>query len=386
MSAQQSTQRARLRPGSLRAFLVGLGKRFRWLAELTRSPLSLLGTLVVLFFLFLAFFGERVAPYPYDADAITTNGELLPRQEPDCYAENPINVPIVGWDIVYFDPLNQPCEIPFGTTRAGRDVYSRVILGTQEIFRLAGIGTFIAVVIGTFVGLVMGYQGGIFDEFMGRVLDTLLAIPALLLALILIGTLPDELGYNFPDITGFFLNPIPSSTLLATPEIALIHAATTLTRNLGDFPMYAGIYNLRQNSIMVVLAVVYSPIVARVVRSSVLSVKSRGFVEAAQLRGESRLYILFREILPSVIPALVVEASLRFSYGIFLVASLGFLGQGADPPTPNWGLMVSEAYQTQEYAAGRTWTLVYPALAIVLLVISVNLMSDGIRRVVQRSE
>lgn len=384
MSTTESTKGAGLRPGSMLAFLVGLRKRLRWLTELTRSPLSLIGTLIVLFFLFLAFFGEQIAPYPYDADAITTNGELMPRQEPDCYADNPIYIPVIGWDVPYFDPFNQPCEIPFGTTRSGRDVYSRVILGTQEIFRLAGIGTLIAVLIGTVVGLVMGYQGGFFDEFMGRILDTLLAIPALLLALILIGTLPDEIGYNLPDIPGFFLNPIP--TALGNIQLATIHTSTTIIRNLGSFPMYGGSYNLRQNSIMVVLAVVYAPIVARVVRSSVLSVKSRGFVEAAQLRGESRFYILFREILPSVIPALVVEASLRFSYGIFLVASLGFLGQGTDPPTPNWGLMVSESYQNQEYANGRTWTLVYPALAIVILVISVNLMSDGIRRVVQRSE
>lgn len=381
----QQSSRAGIHLGSFRAFLAGFAKRIRWLTELTRSPLSLLGTVIVLFFLFLAFFGESVAPYPFDADTISTGGELRPRQAPDCYAENPIYIPILEWDMVYFDPINQPCEIPFGTTRSGRDVYSRVILGTQEIFRLAGVGTLIAVVIGTFIGLVMGYEGGLFDEFLGRVLDTLLAIPALLLALILIGTLPDEITYNLPDISGFFLNPLPGEQVNSL-ELAVIHIATVMTQNLAQFPMYAGSYSLRQNSIMVVLAVVYAPIVARVVRSSVLSVKSRGFVEAAQLRGESRLYILFREILPSVIPALVVEASLRFSYGIFLVASLGFLGQGTDPPTPNWGLMVSESYQNQEYANGRTWTLVYPAMAIVILVISVNLMSDGIRRVVQRSE
>jgi peptide/nickel transport system permease protein len=105
-------------------------------------------------------------------------------------------------------------------------------------------------------------------------------------------------------------------------------------------------------------------------------------VEAAQIRGESRLYIIFREILPSVIPALVVEASLRFSYAIFLVASLGFLGFGAKPPSPNWGLMVSEN-RGGAYAL-TPWALEYPAIAIALLVIGVNLMSDGIKRVVQK--
>ncbi len=317
----------------------------RGIVQLFRAPLSAIGTSIVIGFLLLSIFGEQVAPYAYDADAITTRFELRPNTPPDCFARRPINIPILDANIKYFDPFNTPCKNPFGTTKEGRDVFSRVILGTREIFRLAGIGTLIAVLIGTSVGLFAGYRGGWIDEVIGRILDSLLSIPALLLALILIGTLPDNV----------------------------------------NIPLINFDYNLRENSLMVVLAVVYSPIVARVVRSAVLGVKSRGFVEAAQLRGESTLYIMTREILPSVIPALVVEASLRFSYGIFLVASLGYLGLGTDPPTPNWGLMVSEAYNDLDYER-NPWTLNYPTLAIVSLVISVNLMSDGIKRLVQRSE
>lgn len=312
--------------------------------QLTRSPLSAIGTLIVIGFLLLSIFGDRIAPYEYDADAITSGFELRPNSPPDCFASQPLQLPILR-TVQYFDPFNATCQTPFGTTKEGRDVYSRVILGTQEIFRLAGIGTLIAVIIGAAIGLFAGYRGGWIDEIIGRILDSLLSMPALLLALILIGTLPDEVIVPLVDYE----------------------------------------FNLRENSIMVVLAVVYAPIVARVVRSAVLTVKSRGFVEAAQLRGESTLYIMTREILPSVIPALVVEASLRFSYGIFLVASLGYLGLGTDPPTPNWGLMVSEAYNELDYER-NPWTLTYPTLAIVILVVSVNLMSDGIKRLVQRSE
>ncbi|PJF44412.1 MAG: ABC transporter permease [Phototrophicales bacterium] len=313
--------------------------------QLLRAPLSAIGTLVVLGFLLLAIFGEQIAPYAYDADAITTRFALRPNSPPDCFAKEPLHIPIVNFDIKYFDPINAPCQTPFGTTKEGRDVYSRIILGTREIFRLAGIGTLIAVLIGTTIGLFAGYQGGWIDEIIGRILDSLLSMPALLLALILIGTLPDDI----------------------------------------IVPIINYEYNLRENSLLVVLAVVYAPIVARVVRSVVLSVKVKGFVEAARLRGESTFYILSREILPSVIPALVVEASLRFSYGIFLVASLGYLGLGTDPPTPNWGLMVSEAYNDLDFER-NPWTLTYPTLAIVILVVSVNLMSDGIKRLVQRSE
>lgn len=317
----------------------------RGMLQLFRTPLSAVGTLIVVGFLLLSIFGDRIAPYSYDADAITTRFEIQPNTPPDCFADDPLHIPVLGWNIKYFDPFNTPCKHPFGTTKEGRDVYSRVILGTREVFRLAGVGTLIAVFIGALIGLFAGYRGGWIDEVIGRILDSLLSMPALLLALILIGTLPEAV------------------------EVPIIRYS----------------YDLRQNSLMVVLAIVYAPIVARVVRSAVLTVKSRGFVEAAQLRGESTFYILSREILPSVIPALVVEASLRFSYGIFLVASLGYLGLGTDPPTPNWGLMVSESYNDYDFER-NPWTLTYPIYTIILMVISVNLMSDGLRRLVQRSE
>jgi len=141
-----------------------------------------------------------------------------------------------------------------------------------------------------------------------------------------------------------------------------------------------GIIGPSRNSVLIVIVVAYTPIVARVVRSVVLAVRPRGFVEAARLRGESLGYLLFREILPSVLPALAVEVALRFSYAIFLVASLGFLGVGVQPPSPDWGLMVKEA---RDYVHAVPWALYFPAGAIALVVIAVNLTADGIKRVLQ---
>jgi peptide/nickel transport system permease protein len=110
----------------------------------------------------------------------------------------------------------------------------------------------------------------------------------------------------------------------------------------------------------------------------VLDLRTREFVEAARLRGETRRYILFREMLPNALPPLLVEVSIRFAYAIFLVASLGFLGLGVPPPSPDWGRQVNEA---RTFFDAAPWMLLFPAAAISLLVIGTSLMADGLRHV-----
>ncbi len=264
------------------------------------KPASAIGTTIFLVFLLLALAGPFLAPY----------------------GEN---------EQVFLDLRQAPSLTHLmGTDTLGRDVFSRVVLGASDILILTGLGTFFSVLTGTSFGLISGFRGGLFDEILMRLFDSLLALPALLLSLLLLGTLG------------------PS-----------------------------------RNSVLMVIVIVYTPIVARVVRSVVLGIKSKGFVEAAQLQGESTFRILFREILPSVIPALTVEAALRFSYAIFLVASLGFLGVGVQPPSPNWGLMVKEA---RNFYNQTPWALIFPALSISMVVIGVNLMADGLKRVFQATD
>jgi peptide/nickel transport system permease protein len=269
----------------------------RLLRGLYSKTASALGTTIFLLFIFMAIIGPLVAPYGSNQQ-IAADASQAPSPH-------------------HF----------FGTDNLGRDVFSRVILGARDILALAGLGTALALVSGISFGLISGYLGGWFDEILMRFFDSLLAMPALLLSLLLLGTLG------------------PS-----------------------------------RQSILIVIVIAYTPIVARVVRSVVLSVKTRGFVEAARLQGEPLGAILFREILPSVLPALAVESALRFSYAIFLVASLGFLGVGVQPPSPDWGLMVKEA---RPGAIQMPWALFFPAGAIALVVIGVNLMADGIKRVWQ---
>lgn len=267
------------------------------LRRLFARPASALGTSICLLFVLVALLGPWLAPYG-------------PNQQIAAAARQ---APSAGH--------------PFGADHLGRDVFSRVVLGARDILALAGLGTLLSVLSGTLFGLLSGYRGGWFDEALMRFFDSLLAMPALLLALLLLGAL----GPN-------------------------------------------------RTSVLAVIVVVYTPIVARVVRSVVLAVKVRGFVEAARLQGEGQAAILLREILPSVLPALAVEAALRFSYAIFLVASLGFLGVGVQPPSPDWGLMVKEA---RTYVSQTPWALYFPAAAIALVVVGANLMADGLKRVWQ---
>lgn len=269
------------------------------LKSLYRSRASALGTSIVLLFALLALIAPWVAPYE-------VNQQIL-------------------------EDARQPPSSRhiFGTDHLGRDVFSRVLLGAAQVLILAGSGTFLAVVSGTSLGLLTGYRGGWLDDFFMRLFDSLLAIPALLLALLFLG--------------------------MAGPS---------------------------RQSVLLVIVIVYTPIVARVVRSVVLSIKTKSFIDAARLQGETTARILFREILPSAIPALAVEASLRFSYAIFLISSLGFLGLGVQPPNPDWGLMVKEA---RAFVSQAPWAMYYPAAAIATIVIGVNLMADGLRKALQVS-
>lgn len=262
--------------------------------RLRRYPTTLIGFAVVALFLFMAAFGPFFAPYHYSQQ------NLVERLQPPSE------------------------EHLFGTDQFGRDIYSRILVGSRDVLLVAGSGTALAVFFGLLLGLVSGYRGGYVDEFFMRAMDVVLSIPPLLLAMVIL----------------FSLGP-------------------------------------SRFNVIIVVGFLYIPMVARVVRSVVLDLKTRQFVEAARLRGESSAYILYREILPNVLPHLAVEASMRFSYSIFLVASLGFLGLGVQPPSPDWGLMVGEA-RTWFYQA--RWVLFFPAGAIAFLVVGVGFMSDGLRR------
>jgi peptide/nickel transport system permease protein len=212
-----------------------------------------------------------------------------------------------------------------GTDELGRDIASRIVWGSRTILLLAPTAVLAALVVGGLMGLVAGYRGGLVDELIMRLSDIVLAFPVLLLYMIIIAAVG------------------PSA-------LNIIFAVT-----FGS-----------------------SPAVARITRSLVLDLKTREFVAAARLRGESAWYIMLVEILPNAKGPLIVDACLRVGYVAFTIGTLGFLGLGLRPPTPDWGGMVNSARNLMMFAP---WVAAFPALAISSLVVGLNLFADGLREI-----
>jgi peptide/nickel transport system permease protein len=247
-----------------------------------------------------------------------------------CAIAGPLFVP---HDPYASDPLNSlmPPDRThwFGTDQLGRDVFSRVIVGARDILTIAPLATLLGTLAGAALGLFVGYFGGWIDNVVGRLIDALLALPLVIVALL---------------------------------ALAAVGASNA--------------------TVILVIGLTFMPITARTVRAAVLAERHLDYVSAAQLRGERVPYIMFAEILPNVLPPIVVEATVRLGYAIFAVATLSFLGFGIQPPSPDWGLALSESYSLM--AGGAWWTVVFDALAIATLVVGVNLIADSAQGVLDR--
>jgi peptide/nickel transport system permease protein len=242
--------------------------------------------------------------------------------------------PLIVPDDPYADDILNKLQPPssehwFGTDRLGRDVFSRVIVGARDILIVAPLATLLGTVLGTALGLVTGYFRGLVDEAIMRAVDAFLAIPVVVLGLLAL-------------------------TAVGPSRLAVI----------------------------LVIGVVFTPIIARTVRAAVLSERELEYVEAARLRNEHAPYVLFGEILPNVLGPVLVEFTVRLGYAIFAIATLSFLGFGIQPPAPDWGLQIFEHYGL--LSAGDWWPTLFPALAIATLVVSVNLIADGLTQAFER--
>ena len=212
----------------------------------------------------------------------------------------------------------------FGTDELGRDVFSRVIVGARVILFIALGATILGTVLGTMIGLVAGYFKGLVDDIIMRIADAFMAIPVIVLALLAV-------------------------------------AALRKTSNVV---------------VLLIIGIVFTPIIARTVRAAVLGEAELDYIAAARLRTEKTPHILFRELLPNVLPPVIVEFTVRLGYAIFAVATLSFLGAGVTAESPDWGTQVAAHYG---YLNGINWSATFfPAAAIATLAVGINLVADSL--------
>lgn len=210
-----------------------------------------------------------------------------------------------------------------GTDQFGRDVLSRIMKGTTNSLQVAVLTVLISTLVGTTIGTIAGYAGGRLDNVIMRLMDVIFAFPALLLALLIV-------------------------TILGT-----------------------GLYNT-----VLAISIVYTPIFARVARGQVISIKEMEFVMAARSLGGGHFFIVTRHILPNIMPVMIVQITLALSWALITEAGLSFLGLGTQQPEPSLGLELSSNRALAEIAP---WLIVYPGLAIMLMVLGFNLLGDGLR-------
>ncbi len=213
----------------------------------------------------------------------------------------------------------------FGTDSLGRDVYARVIHGTSISLRLGFFVVIMSILLGSTVGLLAGLLGGIWDDILMRVTDVFLAFPSLILAMAI---------------------------------------SAALGRSLTN--------------VMIAVAAVSWPIYARLMRAQVLTLKNQEFVAAARAIGAGGLRVALRHILPNSLTPLMIQASFDIGRAILTAAGLSFIGFGAQPPTPEWGAMVSD---TRNFIGIAPWASSFPAIAILVTVLAFNLLGDGLRDV-----
>ncbi len=349
-----------LPPGgdALRPLDVGRKSTPRWRKRLARSPIAIAGFTVIGFFLLVVAFAPFLAPYSPTRQSLRSAyvppmvGVSLrgPEGQLGLWVRDVSRSPIAGVQVGeeqypvrmfvrgerwtwFFGLISSELRLfgvdgpirwyALGTDEQGRDLLSRLIHGAWISLFIGLISVVIGVGVGVPIGALSGFFGGATDLIVQRIVDTLLAFPGILLAIVLVATF-----------------------------------GTGLT------------------NVMIAVGIASIPIYARLVRGSVLSVREREYVEAARALGRNNVATLFKHVLPNVMAPIIVQSSLQMAVAILFAAGLGFLGLGARPPQPEWGLMLARG---REYLAVAPHVATFPGLAIVFVVLGFNLVGDALR-------
>ena len=241
----------------------------------------------------------------------------------------------VLWHVVGLNPYADTGKLlaapswsePFGTDNLGRSVFARTLAGADRALLIGPLGSILATLIGSTLGVIAGYFRGWVDTVLTRIFDVLVVLPPIIFLIVL--------------VTGF-------------------GASTT--------------------ALIVDIGVVYAPGIARIIRAAVLAEMGKGYVASAKLQRESRIRIMALELVPNVWPTILIQVTLSLASAILMTATLSFLGLGAQPPSPDWGLQINS---NMLYIEQQWWTVLFPALAVASLVVSVQLIADNVKEASQ---
>ena len=240
-------------------------------------------------------------------------------------------VAALGWHLFGLDPYGNSGQAlaapswshPFGTDNLGRSVFARTLAGSDTALAVGPAGAVLATVLGSALGVIAGYFRGWVDTALMRLFDVLVVLPPLIFLIVIVSAF----GASVP-------------------------------------------------ALIIIIGVVFAPGIARIIRAAVLAEMGKKYVTSARLQGESALRVMATELVPNVLPTIIIQATLSLSSAILMTATLSFLGLGQQPPSPDWGLAIN---QNIAYIEAAWWTVIFPALAVASLVVAVQLIADNIK-------
>ena len=347
--------------------LYQMRKKLGTLGQIFDSRVGLVGLFIVLFWIYAAIFADLIALF----EPLEQSG--LYRRKPPGTINSNVGIPYI-----------------FGTDTLGRDLFSRMIYGSQIVLLIAPAATLVAYIVGITLGLPAGYIGGFYDTALSFLANLVLAFPVILLFYLLVA--PGIRETILPNIMAgeFFIIPVLFALMVVfsrfSQRLSVLVPSTIVILIIGAW-LYSGlVFNadplglvaIDPNELNIFAAVVFttSPGVFRIVRGLTLDIRTRDYVAAAVTRGENPLFIMIWEILPNARGPLIVDSCLRIGYVTILLGTLGFFGLGMEPESPDWGSMIN---QTRSYIRLVPTIVLPPTIALASFVLGLNLLADGLR-------